>query len=446
VDFVLPRDPWPRVRSERATRAIQLTIYAVVLLAASAEIVRSLFRQHAVIFEGYVQVGELVLTGGDPYSLVLNTWPPFFFFVGGALALIARFSPALALLAWQIGDALAIWGCCWLSVRLFWDDSDTLTFWPRDSGRLAFGSGAVLIPFLMTARLFQEHLQHTQINAQVLFLVLLAFHLFRSRREVWGGLALAVAASTKAVPILLLPYLAYKRAWQALGWTAAFLVVLNVVLPGVVFGPGQTLTQWRTWRAVAARETADPTPHFMNQSFPAALKRLATEVGSARDPIHYAVADWSPAAVRTVFVAMALLAALWLAWRFRRHPSDWSDRRTAAELAILLGAMVIVDPLAWKAHYVVLIVPYTFAWWALSRWPRAAPGRMWRWVLWWGSFACITLSAPALVGRHARDVLESLNVILVGAVLLLGLALSLVDTPAPGPRRASGDLEGALSA
>jgi hypothetical protein len=446
VRFVLPRDPWPRLRNARATSGLLLAVYAVVVLVATAEIARSLARQHAVIFEGYVQVGDLVLSGGDPYSLDFNTWPPFFLLVAAALALLAKISATLALLLWQVGDALAIWGCCRLSVRLFWDDSDALTFWPRESGRLAFGSGAVLVPFLMTARLFQEHLQHTQINAQVLFLVLLAFHLFRARREAWGGLSLAIAASTKAVPILLLPYLAYKRAWKALGWTMAFLIVLNVALPGAVFGPSRAVEQWRTWRAVAGRETADPTPHFMNQSFPAALKRLATDAGSARDPIHYAVVNWSEETVRATFFTLALLAALWLAWRFRRHPPDWGDRRTAAELAILLGAMVVVDPLAWKAHYVVLIVPYTFVWWALSRRPRTAPGRTWRWVLWWGSFACITLSAPALVGRHARDVLESLNVILIGALLLLALAVSLVDEAVPDPRQGGGDPERALSA
>ncbi|HEY6061120.1 MAG TPA: hypothetical protein VIV10_11085, partial [Gemmatimonadales bacterium] len=72
---------------------------------------------------------------------------------------------------------------------------------------------------------------------------------------------------------------------------------------------------------------------------------------------------------------------------------------------------------------------YTFAWWALRRLPADAPGRTWRWALWWGSFACITLSAPTLVGAHWRDVLESLNVILIGGLLLLVLAVSLVDAP-----------------
>lgn len=431
MGFPLPRDPWPRLRSEQSTRRALLAIYGLVLLAATAEIVRSLGRQHAVIFEGYTQVGDLVLTGADPYRLPFNTWPPFFFFVGAGLALLAHASATLALLVWQIGDALAIWACCVLSVRLIEPDATGLTFWPRDGEHLAFGSAAVVVPFLMTARLFQEHLQHTQINAQVLALVLLAFWGFRAGRTAWGGLSLAVAASTKAVPILLVPYLVYKRAWRAVGWTALFLVALNVVLPGVVFGPVRLVEQWRTWRAVAGRETADPTPTYMNQSLPAALKRTLTAAGGARDPVRYAVADWSPRVVQDVFFLAALAAALALAWRFRHHPPDWRDPRTAGELTILLGAMVVVDPLAWKAHYVVLIVPYTFAWWAMRRRPRQAPGRTWRWALWWGSFACLTLSAPALVGRHLRNVLESYNVILIGALLLLALCISLVEAPKP---------------
>jgi hypothetical protein len=183
------------------------------------------------------------------------------------------------------------------------------------------------------------------------------------------------------------------------------------------------MSAWHTWRTVAATETADPTPHFMNQSFPAALKRLVTEAGSLRDPLHYAVADWPARAVQATFVACALALALLLAWRFRGHTRDWTDPRVAAELAILLGAMVVVDPLAWKAHYVVLIVPTTFAWGALRQTPKAG---WWRWGMFWGSAACISLSAPAIVGNHTRDILESLNVILMGAVMMLVLAVSLI--------------------
>jgi uncharacterized protein involved in response to NO len=46
--------------------------------------------------------------------------------------------------------------------------------------------------------------------------------------------------------------------------------------------------------------------------------------------------------------------------------------------------------------------------------------------MFWASAACTTLSAPAIVGNHVRDVLESLDVILLGAMMLLVLAVSLI--------------------
>lgn len=423
----LPRDPWPRLRSQRTARIVLTAVYALVLLVATAEIVRSLLRVRLVVFHGYVTLGQVALfPHSDPYLMHMNTWPPFFLLVASGLALVARVSEPLALGLWQVVGVLAIWGCCKLAAEWFQDPGERVRFWPTGSDRLAFGSSLVLVPFLMTARLFQEQLQHTQINAQVWFLVLLAFHCFRRDRAATGGGSLALAISLKAVPLLLLPYLAYRRAWRALAWTGAFLVVLNAALPVLVYGPARTIAHWRSWRAVAAREVNDPVPGFSNQSLFAAMKRLLTHDGGSRDPVRYAVADWSPGALRVAFYGIVVVVGLWLAWRFRQHPLDWTDPRTAAELAVLIGAMVVVDPLAWKAHYVVLIMPYTFAWWALRRVPEGMPGRAWRWALWWGSFACITLSAPALVGRQLRTVLESSNVILLGATLLLVLSLSLM--------------------
>src|SRR5438552_1619233 len=168
--LVIPRDPWPRLRSERATRVAIATIYAMVLLVALAEVARSLGRAGRLDYAYYPVLGEVVLS------------------------------------------------------------------------------------FLFTARLFDDNLQHGQINALLLFLCLFAFVLFREQRLIAGGLALALAASLKAVPVLLLGYLAYKRRWRELGWTVAFLVLLNLVIPIALFGPGEVPRQWRAWRAVGAAE------------------------------------------------------------------------------------------------------------------------------------------------------------------------------------------------
>lgn len=399
-------------------------MYAVTLLFVAFEILRSLSRVDLVVFAGYTELGEAVLAGRDPYALHLNTWPPFFGYVAALIALGARVSLRGALLVWQLGSVAAIWGACRLLARFFVDRGETLSFWPAAAGdtRLDFTSPAILVPVAMMARLFQEHLQHTQVNLFVFYLVLLALHWFRERRAAWGGGALALAASLKAVPVLLVGYLAFRRRWRDAAWTGAALVALNVALPLAIVGPREAGRQWSAWRAVASREIAAPDLRHYNQSLLAAVKRAAPAPAAAAD-----TAIDPTAGARRWFYGLAGLGAVGLVIAFGWQPPPRGSRREAAEWAICLGAMTIVSPLAWKAHYVTLLAPYCVAWLAL----RARPTR-WGWGLWWGSFLCLTLSAPAVIGGRARDLLESYSVITIGAVLVVLCALrGLRDTGEP---------------
>jgi len=391
------------------SRGIRRTLAALVVLMVAWEVARSLVRIDGVVFHDYLRVGQVVLQHGDPYAtLSFDTWPPFFIFIAVALTELARISRVGALLLWQLGSVAAGWGAYRLLPRLAGEapSPEPLT------------ASATLVPLLMTARLLMEHLESTQINLYLLFLVLVAFDLFRRRRQALGGLALATAISARAVPIVFLAYLVYKRAWRPAVWTSGFLVVLNVVLPLVVFGPAVTVERWKEWRAVAAAETANPTPMFPNQSLLAALRRVLTREGGVRDPIQYAVAAWPPARVVQLFYALVGLGAL--AFAFRRNPPGVDDPSMLSELAVGLCVLPLVSPLAWKAHFVTLLAGYWLIWRVMQR----APVRSrWVWALWWASFACLTLSAPALISTDGRSVVESLNVITAGALIVLGLTI-----------------------
>src|SRR2546430_6589061 len=122
-----------------------------------------------------------------------------------------------SLLAWQLASVLAVWGTLKLLARSFEDDGAALTFWPRSPDRLAFVSSGVVVPFLFTARLFDDNLQPGQINAVLLFLSLFAFVLFREQRLIAGGFALALAASLKAGPVPLPGYVACKPRRAGVG-------------------------------------------------------------------------------------------------------------------------------------------------------------------------------------------------------------------------------------
>ena len=390
-------------------RGARRTLAGVLVLLVAWEVARSLARIDGVVFHDYLRVGQVVLQHGDPYAtLSFDTWPPFFIFIAVLLTELARISRVGALLLWQLGSVAAGWGAYRLLPRLAGEAPEPLT------------ASATLVPLLMTARLLMEHLESTQINLYLLFLVLVAFDLFRRRRHAMGGLALASAISARAVPILFLAYLVYKRAWRPAVWTSGFLVVLNVVLPLAVFRPAVTVERWKEWRAVATAETANPTPMFPNQSLLAALRRVLTREGGARDPVQYAVASWPPARVVRLFYGLLGVGAIAFVFAFRRNPRGLDDPSMLSELAVGLCVLPLVSPLAWKAHFVTLLAGYWLTWRVMQ---RAPVPRRWVWALWWGSFACLTLSAPALISTDGRSVVESLNVITVGALIVLALTM-----------------------
>ncbi len=409
-------------------RPWQAAVYGATLLYLAFEIARSLWRADIVVFSGYLELGESILAGRDPYHIHLNTWPPFFGLVAAALALVTRLLGIHAvLLLWQLGSVLAIWGCCRLLARGFEDGGERLTFWPAAPDDLSFVSPAVLVPVLLSARILQEHLQHTQVNLFLLLLALVAFDRFRASRPQWGGLALAVAASVKAAPVLLVGYLVYRRRWRDVAWTAAWLVILNAVIPSLVFGPGAALDQWHSWRAVAAREIADPaSANHLNQSLLAASDRLVLDPGTAR----------------VVFYAIAGLLAAGLALAFRGGSSDLRSRRAAGEWSIALVTMTLVTPLAWKAHYVTLLPGYWCIWWELRQLPPEAPERRWGLGLLGASAALVTLSAPAIVGTRTSAALESWNAIALGALLVVGLGAWVLRRLPPLPPTSSATRSG----
>src|SRR6266702_3503470 len=163
-------------------RGARRAVAAVLVLLAAWEVGRSLVRIDLVVFHDYLRVGQVV-QHGDPYAtLSFDTWPPFFILIALVLTELARVSRVGALVIWQLWSVAALWGACRLLPRLAGEAPEPLT------------SAATLVPLVMMARLVQEHLESTQINLYLLFLVLLAFVLFRRRRDAMGGLARARAA------------------------------------------------------------------------------------------------------------------------------------------------------------------------------------------------------------------------------------------------------------
>lgn len=300
---------------------------------------------------GFAAFGRAALDGVLPYSRALEalyrpglhaswaTWPPAFAPAAAALSLVDGVSRFLGIFLVQTA---ALGGL-----------ATALVFFARRMG-IGDGVGArramaalfltapVLLALAVPYRILLDSLQNTQVNLLVLGLVAGAFGLLGSGRRWAGGLTLGAATSFKAAPLLLLGYLAWRGRWRDLGAAAVGVVVWWVALPALVLwigggAPGGVVASYAAWLGHATSGTL--LVRGSNQSLLAVILRLAP-VGRG-------------AGIALFAAATLLLATLTLA-AFGRPLRRVGPGREAAELAVMLVAISLLSPLAWKAHYVSL--------------------------------------------------------------------------------------------
>lgn len=411
---------------------------------------------------GFVGFGRAALEGRLPYAAGLEaalrpdlqgpwaTWPPAFAPLAAGLALVDRFSRPLGILLVQFAGLAGLAGTLAFFARRAGVPGDGVRAGAR-VGRAATGgraagavglllSAPVLLALAVPYRVLLDSLQNTQVNLLVLGLIAGAFALFGVGRRWAGGLVLGAATAFKAVPLVLLGYLAWRGKWKEAGAAAIGVAAWWVALPRLVLGPGGGSAAASGAGAAGARVVGDLVgsdaawlQHALagpllargsNQSLLAVILRIGPR-GSA--------ADLAPFGAAALGMALLALAA------FGRPFRPVGPRREAAELAAVLVAMSLLSPLSWVAHYVSL-APLVLVLAAGVREgreragvgggaepvgePKAAgpAGVPWRTLLLFAlAFVALDLTGRDLVGSRVSAAAE-----MWGAVTWAGLALFLL--------------------
>ena len=288
-----------------------------------------------------------------------------------------------------------------------------------------------LLLFVLGARFVLRDTHGGGGNLINLGLCLLAFDAAERERPRRAGLWLGLSLATKPTQIWLLPVLLLLGRGRAVGWTlvcGAGAVLLTLALQRFELAPW-----WRwfegSWRlgtqgdAFAVPALDFPPFEWMNQSLRCAVARWC---GTVPDEFAARVAWGVPPGLglslpvvvgitRGLSLA-ALLAVLATAWRARAVP--------AARLWVVAAALVLsvlLGPLSWKAHYVV-VLPVLFL---LLQQATAAPiarARRTAWALLAG-FAVCCLPGEAIVGDAGDEWQNSVYLVTAWACVLLVVAL-----------------------
>lgn len=291
--------------------------------------------------------------------------------------------------------------------------------------RLAGPEGEELPPIvalgalLLSARFLANDLSQGNVNIFILAGILCSCRLFVLGREWPAGLLLGAIGCIKVTPALLVVYFAGKRRWRMVMASAVGVAAILWLVPSLWIGWSPNHTAVAAWYDHVikgfVRDGAILSVHI-NQSLTAMMNRMLSD-HVAIEPDYFVTLAVLPAGtLKAVRYAVFGAILLTLAWACRgRLDARRAPLAFSAELGLVLIAMLLLSGYSWKAHFVVMLVPYTvlLAWLADARYAgrRRAVGFCLA-----ASFALCTLTADIL-GTRGANLAEAYGLIAAGAIL-----------------------------
>jgi hypothetical protein len=383
--------------------------------------------------------GRQVLTGGDLYSLAGRTtfdflYPPF---AAVMLAPFSLFGPAFSILCIVLVTLASWWAAATLSDRLSGYNGPK-AWW------------VVALPSFLLLPIIYETFNLGQPNLMLLALMLAGLALLQSERPWSAGALFALAASLKAFPIAVLPYLLWRRRWRAAAAMAIGLGVFLLIVPAPFRGFERNLQEVKTWAQgmvlSANQDGFGQRPQqnwgWKNNSLIAITHRLlrpvsAEQIEQDAKPLYVNVLNLSYRQTNLALLAIAGLIGVGFCCVIPRERRR-SPRSDASEFGLLLWLITIASPLARDYYFIWMLFPITVLVYDATLEPSARVRR-----ITWGllAVAAVLFSIGLAFGReHWPQALG--NWFWASAVVAGGLvwrlrravpASAYDDAPAPSP-------------
>lgn len=289
-----------------------------------------------------------------------------------------------AYVAWLFVNYAFLAGIAILALRLF------------DPGPSAVTATAILAAVFNFNPLY-EALTQRNIEILELLLILMAYALWRKGRLGWCGVVIGLAAMTKFLPLIFLPYFVVKRKWRALAGALAAIVPIALLTEAVL--------GWKHSGILIQLLRDGPFHSALNQSLSGAIVRL---IDWTRAPV-------SGAIVSSIAILICLAGLSWLFFVTR-------DCVAADDLewGILVIAMVLLPPHNQQYYLLFLLFPFLAL---FARRVRLGGSHPSRWVPFIVSFILVAAPIPfsILKGITGLDVFRlylSAGIPFMGAAIL----------------------------
>ncbi len=412
---------------------ISLVLFAILMLALAYELFRDTFFKTGD-FTGYALVGNLVMKGDFIYNQPnINTWPPFFSLVCVPIAILDNFNYYFVRFIWLVGSTISLYYILSIIVQLSLNRKLTIFPLKRENilteNTISVLHWAIMVPFIIIFKYILDNLSNIQINIYMMLMALGAIYYYNKKHPGIAALILAFSISLKVYTIFLLLYFVIKREYKLVGYTVLF-VVIFAALPILVYGYDQTITYYSFWYEHNIAVFADVG--HKNQSYFSLIRGLLMHEspgmsGPLQQEIYINIFDLSLEKVKRLSYLILAPIGLYVMYLFREKLTKRNGLKAFLEYALILNAIPLLSPLAWKAYFIFLwpsfIMSYLFIFVFKNQLKKST-----HLLLKIDFFLAIVLtvfSSEIFVGPHFSDILEVYSSIAIGSIII-GLNLILI--------------------
>ena len=379
-------------------------VLAVVVLASGLYFARKSGTNPEVYgndFNVYYHAAREVMAGGDPYQHSLGDWTPYIYppLLAELIVPLALLPLPVAAYLWFLINAASLVAAASISAMLA--NGNKKPYSPTTAWRAALAGCAVVL----VLRFVLDALNLGQVNALVAALAVAHVYLYARDRKALSAIALVLAASIKLTPALLLLYHIAKLRLKFAVACAALLVAVTA-LSFLPFGPRGGTDAFQTfWNRTVKNEQGYDFAYSGNQSLGGAIARLAgqsNESTPSREGESRRPGDAATLLISIVLLALAVFSAV-------------RSRSELAAAAPFFCCVVLLSPLSWKAHYVILILPAAHL---LFRAKTSGKARNLIAVTLGLAFVLFNLTSPHVIGLAAAEWSDAHSLVFAGALLI----------------------------
>lgn len=347
----------------RSRRIVLLAALALFVGLGWSTIYRGVFSpNHRTDFTVYTAAGQAILDGTNIYD-AHNVRGWYYMYLPIFAIVMVPFAKAGALPAcviWYLLSAAALVHGVELSIRLIRRAFPNLRIddlWIRTFAVL------LLLPPVLSG------VARGQASVLIMYLMILGVWFYFEKRPWASGLALACSIVLKIFPALIVLYFLIQRRFRFVFATAAWLLLLVLIIPSVVFGPTANLKLLKNWNETVAvpankgvQEAGSQARYEQminprnrrNQSARAVIVRSAS--GLAVD-----VEDENEEYARPIALLTNVFLFLMTSWVCFQNAAGDSTRRSLMKICTVILLMLMISPVTWNHNFALLLLPLAVA-------------------------------------------------------------------------------------